>query len=740
MNKRSNNNLQNNNNNTNNTQHKTYKTFSAFQEETMTKYINKYKYPIPIQSKTLCDYITKETGVITKQPSDYNRYIVENKLEKVSYKTFEQRETNQHLGAHYLRSIAENQNIIENTHVVYKPINLHYKAIKENEDKIISIEPQPINIISESPNITNKIEDKHVPIKLDKSFISNRSSEINTSSDLLNIDNNNMDDIIELVRSSNSKANPPKNNGKQVKRSNCVTQQASIPENPEIIRKTTRYISDRPILDVNSTRIMQAGYMPIILVPNIEGADYERNRKTIAEVLSYNLKNNVYSQAYRAQQTKNKQRIDYDADYIYTIQTYNQTLQEFFSNDKWLNIHPYYTESEMKNILINLTDVIYYLTEGDIYDITQQLNDGTVIVGTMHIPKNFDTDNHEILTDKKEGMVTIRFEKNDDEVEQPIMLQQMDGNDHIYRHLLTWTKYTKYKQSVIANKSDSDLDYILKFIVTSRYDMGGTEYIRFKIVKITEPTFHDLLSTDVFNQTIEQYNMMKAAYDTYSTLSGVNKKRKLTELTNGDYFKAKPLPVTDTKTLYADLQKKYQEIFKRATKQGQNLMTQVTTTDSIVKKSGNRYYTYHYKRGTFLNLLRQFDDEMKYIENVTVEDDLLIQKITAKLLTYKYIGTVELKAMINYINREKPAYDINDHIIPLLGTIIMKTRDAELSIKSLEMSDYVNTINKFKNPSNFTKMQTSLWDAFLENNLLNYAAHKIRKLLCMDRHVKDNFF
>jgi hypothetical protein len=378
----------------------------------------------------------------------------------------------------------------------------------------------------------------------------------------------------------------------------------------------------------------------------------------------------------------------------------------------------------MNSILINLTDVIYYLDEIDLYDITRQLNDGTVIVGTMHMPKNLDTETHMVKGANIEGKVTIRFEKDDDNQETPYMLQQMDGNDHIYRHKLTWYNYSRSKQCIITNKGP-DRNYVLKFIVTDRYDCSGTEYIRFKITKTTNPSLHDLFSDNIFSQTTDEYLLKAKEYNKYKNALGVdNKKRILTKLTRSAYFEGKiDAPIVDTKKIIADIKKKQKELNQQLRKTIN--IDQIQASSRIVEDD-NRYYIYYYKtKGWIFDSYTRIADEVAYIKTVENIEQTLINKVTCKLLNYKMVGVNEIKAMITYINREKPEWDIMEQVLPLLMTIIKNTAKAEQFIQNIQFTDAYNKINILRN-SKPQSVPKSLWDAIFDHQLIRYISYYIK--------------
>jgi hypothetical protein len=281
---------------------------------------------------------------------------------------------------------------------------------------------------------------------------------------------------------------------------------------------------------------------------------------------------------------------------------------------------------------------------------------------------------------------------------------------------------------LIVNKGPSR-DYVLKFIVTDRYDCGATEYIRFKITKTTNPTFHDMLSDNVFTQTTEEYQLKLNEYQKYKQeINPQQKSNLLTSLTRQSHFEGKTqAAVVDTKKIKDAAIKKLNEWKNQMRKCKVN-----TDKESSVKvrvhSIGSQYYFYYYrKEGWLVDTFQRFNEEVKYLENTTAIEQTLINKVTCKLLNYKNITTTEIKALITYINREKPEWDILTQVMPLIYTILINTQKCEQFIANLTLTkeyDMIKTIRTMK-PE---KVPNSLWNAITDFELITYLMYRTRQI------------
>jgi hypothetical protein len=321
-------------------------------------------------------------------------------------------------------------------------------------------------------------------------------------------------------------------------------------------------IPSRPIIDINATRILNAGLTPIILTPTLAVDDKDRNQKVRTAVKRYNdfvtntlnsdemeyAKTEIESFRYDVNMSMKKGRdSEYDdlipkPEYVNLFLKSKQIKEEGYENkdgeviDRKLKLVQTYNLTLQqasrqklipKNALINLTDIIYYLNNDDLYEIASRMDDGSIMVGTAHVPKYFDIDQHPIQFEatnskaqntkdsyiqKQEGIMfitpVITADKNDYSINEVKMVMKMKGNSYKYVHGL---KYMEYLHATMASDliiTNHDYNFILKCVPLERVDCTGTYYIRFEIQKITNPVTEDLIGDYFTLDYSKQYSQI----------------------------------------------------------------------------------------------------------------------------------------------------------------------------------------------------------------------------------------
>jgi len=146
-----------------------------------------------------------------------------------------------------------------------------------------------------------------------------------------------------------------------------------------------------------------------------------------------------------------------------------------------------------------------------------------------------------------------------------------------------------------------------------------------------------------------------------------------------------------------------------------------------IMNEDNSYYIYYYKtKGWIFDSYTRIADEVCYLKSVTKVEQSLVNKVTCKLLNYKTLGVNEIKAMVTYINREQPEWDIMEIVLPLLMTIIRNTAQAEQFIRNIQFTQAYNTINTLREAKPSAVPQ-SLWDAIFDHQLIRYMSYHIRE-------------
>lgn len=380
----------------------------------------------------------------------------------------------------------------------------------------------------------------------------------------------------------------------------------------------------------------------------------------------------------------------------------------------------YYGNEKSSRLLINLTDVQYYIPNNDLYDIAEKLDNGVIVTGTCHVPTNLDTEQHNIIIgDKIEGSVRCIYtpkNKNSsyfasvvDNTENKrmvaklsdfTMIMQMEGNDHIYKHDLHMWALTKDRINIIHRSDGNYKDFILKLVVEDRYDCGGTQYIRYKIIKFTQPSLQDFYDTEVMNN-FTQYRIAALSDIYYTQLEQVqlvdrNAQKNIWRnciIQMLKYLKEKrqivfeiPLikqQLTEDKSLYnAQPLRVPNQIETNALIQDGRLL--------FTRKKVGRIFNYYAK--VFHDIPTQLNPN-----EITVVDQELINRIITKLITAPKIDRQVLSSIINFVNREKPQYNIIDHIIPLIMFSVSEAAKTELTLTSILNTVSASLINESKN-------------------------------------------
>jgi hypothetical protein len=356
-------------------------------------------------------------------------------------------------------------------------------------------------------------------------------------------------------------------------------------------------------------------------------------------------------------------------------------------------------DNPQRPYLINLTDVIYYITNEQLYDITRNMLPGTVIVGTAHIPKYLDTSKHFIQFGTKiEGSVQLSSNAmNAFENKYPLrnvtMTMKMDGNDTPYIHSLQYLEYLHLDMTAdfIINSAAND-NFILKVVPIEKYDSGATVYMRFKIIKIANPTAEELI-IDHFNN---QY-----------TGSILDRFRR--EL-NAEHRLPLSAIIRDMKDTLADLGYEYPRYVINTDgkitdiKLAKTLRTKAIPHERYIKevflKDGNYYFTKTIRdMDKRIHKIRiQIKNQAEQIAEITsAASPELINKLVNKITLMDHIDARNLKALITFINTQEPKYNIPNQVIPLLAEVISQTLSTETQLSSLLSSSLVNTLNSVKN-------------------------------------------
>lgn len=495
------------------------------------------------------------------------------------------------------------------------------------------------------------------------------------------------------------------------------------PESPLLIK------TDRNIIDVNSTRILNAGLDPIMILNRMDHTDDDRIAKCRAAI--HRLENKINESVTEEEMLFIQSQLEqFEYDKKFRDELYDNDLEKIvkekpeykdfatlLAHVKDQDGHNYECRIQERNLqdamthlpadnaerpyLINLTDVIYYLTNEQLYNITRPMLPGTVIVGTAHIPKYLDTSKHFIQFNSKiEGTVQIssnhmnNFSKSYNLVDCT-MTMKMDGNDTPYIHPLKYLEYLHLDMTAdfIINTAAID-NFILKIVPIEKYDCGGTIYMRFKIIKIQDPHAEELI--------IDHFN---------NHYTGSILERFRNEL-NRNNNQRLPLPamIMDMKQTLADLGYDYPnkvtntdgkvtDIFKSKKQPKSSRLTQFYSRE-VFLKDGNYYFTKTVKdmdKRIHKIRLQIKNQEEQIAEIKAAASPELINKLVNKITIMEKLDNKNIKALITFINTQEPKYSIPYQVIPLLAEVINQTLTTETQLNALLSSSLVNTLNSVKN-------------------------------------------
>jgi hypothetical protein len=492
------------------------------------------------------------------------------------------------------------------------------------------------------------------------------------------------------------------------------------------IEEEIEYIGEvptRPILDINSTRLINTNIVDTILIPNVDDADADRNRN----VLDIQMEQNAEIDRLAATVNDDAELLDKVNENKIRTSTY--TYQQFFNNIG--TFIPRYN-NHAEDTLTIMTDVIYYINNDDLYTATENLNDGTVIIGALHIPKYLDTQEHLIVypVDGKqfvEGKMRIipkqfRHDMKYYSQKDVQMFMEMDGNDHTYNHPLRFLELREQRSLPI--KSTTYRNYLLKIIATHRVDTGATYYTSFKIVKISNPKLTDYLNIDQFSDEL-------AETDTYQkTLDKVNSYAQQTHAdVVSDLFRI--MKVTEPVITNSQYASYIVDIAKsdKKNKKYIKLEPQYKTNTMIMPGNNNIiYYIVKRRDGGFIDTRIIFKQSLQQIRDnieITSVKNTLVNKVNQRIINAEKIDAQFIRALIGFVHREETTLPI-DVIVSLITKCIFDMTSIETQIKLLKEAGITQFMNAVKKDT-VDIIPNSFWESVFNGKLINYIQIKIRE-------------
>jgi hypothetical protein len=530
-----------------------------------------------------------------------------------------------------------------------------------------------------------------------------------------------------------------------------VYENRNIVENTKLVYDSNedKFLSiSRRVIDINSTRLLKAGIDPIILMPHNESADADRIRNATTNINHFIIKANKLMGIEQIKGLKEVQKeykkLSEDEKKKHTL---DETLKKYKESEDYTDGN-YYVDTPKENVevfmqkkekeineinakidkdnadkkeqkeheefpteyLINLTDIIYYLDAQQLYTMAKNLSEGTIAVGTAHIPKYLDMETHYISFGANiEGTVKIIPDEfvtdlRELDVDDCTMIMRANGNDHLYQHPLEYLKWLQPTGTYIIPPAEGQKEnFILKTIALDSVDTGATHYVRFKIVKIEKPTAEDYTPDELFinpaymnilndvddildNKELSIYDKLTKCYDTWNGAL-INK-----PLIQNKYYKQKAIEDPFLKN-----------IEKKMPKPDDNNVIRIDDTYAIGVP----------KKGFFVNKYKMYTMKtMHYIADLkSIIDASLISKIQVKILNMEKIEKTTVKSLVTFIQRELPELNVNTEILPLIATIIKDSLQSESSINALLSSNITEAVNYIKN--NDGNMKRSLFSRIL---------------------------
>jgi hypothetical protein len=448
------------------------------------------------------------------------------------------------------------------------------------------------------------------------------------------------------------------------------------------------------------------------------------------------------------EENKRADKLKVDIGFKFTNNIVEGTLQEFTeAYTKHGTLTPEMNELgyNSRDLLINLTDVDYYIPTEDLFKIAKPLADGTIIMGLKHTVNNLDTNQHPIrIGDRVEGFVQLQkmapeYTKRYNEklkimetlavpeneiIDQDnlTMFMCMNGNNQVYhhKHEVTTLDFCQ-KQNLM---SSPNYPFVLKRTIRETIPLGGVSYNRYTIEKISEPSLHNLLTPAIMTNPTN-YRVIKQYYDEYVK----ELDRELTLIPNNrvkaeerDKVRAKHLDklVRRINTQLSIKLPGKQEKVKDVETTGFKVQSEQDGSITIISKKNGRLVSYYEKY--YLKRLKVTEE---FVNSISSK---LIQKVITKAILAPKIDSAFIRSLVSYINREDPSLDVNNTIIPIILHALQQTQKSEMYLNTLLQSKDTALINEMKTKG-ITLSCSGIMDAYQKGKLTEYLGMKIRDII-----------
>jgi hypothetical protein len=458
-------------------------------------------------------------------------------------------------------------------------------------------------------------------------------------------------------------------------------------DNKAKMRKT------RKVLDINSSRMANSYIADVVLTPIKDSADYDRSRLVNSEI------------AYLNEKMKD----------VHETKVYKLDLAQY------LNLE------HDRDLLLNLTDVLYYLSDSEINDIAEQLNDGTFAVFTIHIPKSNNTDMQLIsFGDRIEGEVKVIAPNEDDTcyLENAKMYMKCKGNEQAYIHKVTLPELLR-EDTTFIKPTKIQQDYIVRVCKMEEVDCGATIYVRGKLQKIRHFT------RDTFATSVYAKNFNELEKKMYPITNDMNKDVKFTNiLANVNLLKEATKDITIANYEKMRKEKEYADMMKKI----DELQAQIRT-----KNFNGQLCVIREKPGRILNSDKVCTLDLNFTRNYDVKkvEQKVINKMVAKAMVATKMDKNLMKDLLVYYNKEQPESPLETEGVGVIIEVMKKTLTLEQRLEILNNEQRLEEINDFKD-SKYEKLPSSLKEAFVNYKLCLYIRHNIRTWLGLVKDTTPN--
>jgi hypothetical protein len=276
------------------------------------------------------------------------------------------------------------------------------------------------------------------------------------------------------------------------------------------------------------------------------------------------------------------------------------------------------------------------------------------------------------------------------------MVMRMEGNSHTYYHDLHMLQITNQHTNIIP--TDEKRSYILKLIVDDRYDCNGTQYVRYKIEKITKPTLQDFMTTEVTNaanqatvvQMVETYRGLVRRMEAGPQYRELDDKEKLVAYQDVIEGMLKYYQKYISKPVSIDLTNTSSNFDAIADPNiGETNAMIIDGRFLFTRKRVGRIFNYYTQ--VYHTIPRQLSEA-----DITEPDHELVQRVVTKIVLANKFDCTLIKTVVGMINKEKPLWSINGHVLPLVMYAIQEACKSEATLELICRSINAKNIQAFK--------------------------------------------